>query len=329
MLSRKGMPDIKKVLVKGCCILLWFGLSLPTMANGIKPCVEEITAFKRADRTNTYAIPSIEAINTIRIAIRDLWTQLEAQRKQGDIKVLTDNKRLKLDDPVPFELLKSFEKFDSAMELSQLKCDPRYWMLSDASKAPKGWGRYLINTQYQVRGLLQAPHQFTDLHTGELATQMFFQSQLQALALNTARRDSAPNSRADMARATDSIFYHFSKEYASEFPFAYIVQLHGFSNKKRKSISGQRANMIISAGLHQPGAMHRWLQQCMEGIVGNDVLLYPQQVRELGGTKNPLSQLYQRMNSPRFVHWEVNRAWRNRLMQRPVELEQASACLAL
>lgn len=190
-----------------------------------------------------------------------------------------------------------------------------YQLIREQTGQCRGRGVFAFRSPVATGPVLQAPHSFHDRHTGRIATQLFNGGQLRAVAWNTVSRrtETADGSRqADMAHTWDSYFMAFSRAYAANSPEGHLIQLHGFSQKKRNTAEAAGATVILSSGTNFPGAHNRKLATCLSRHV-EPVLLYPQQVSELGGTRNSIGQALRQSGFSGFSHLEMSPSLRKAL----------------
>ena len=191
--------------------------------------------------------------------------------------------------------------------------------LVEAHNAKFGRGFYLFNLRPQIPLALQAPHSFRDLHTEELAIKLSLQHDVAASAWNTVPRSfraQGMSVHADMAHLTKSYFRAFSQAFATVYPAGTVLQLHGFSQQKRKTSAGARADVIISSGSKIPSPIVLAAGHCLkQRMVDTEVYIYPQDVSELGGTKNTVAQSLREVGHTGFVHLELSKQLREDLIK--------------
>ncbi|MEO9702212.1 hypothetical protein [Marinobacter alexandrii] len=201
-------------------------------------------------------------------------------------------------------------------------------MLTD--RHSKGLGHYLFRLDSDLELMLQAPHQFYDRHTGQLAIDLFLESKARVLALNSAHRRLKINDRtgnADMAHLEGTAFGSLTRAFGLSRAGGVVVQLHGFAAGKRTSEAGRDADIIVSSG-------QRWLQPvaerfsaCLSEVGRWNVLRFPVDVGELGGTTNTQGVALRHLGNNRFVHLELSRDLREKLIGDSVDFNALNACL--
>jgi|Deesub1362A_J573_1020465.scaffolds.fasta_scaffold00412_12 hypothetical protein len=188
-------------------------------------------------------------------------------------------------------------------------------LMEDERKTGRG---LMIFRLEDYRGfVIQVPHSFTDIHTRKIGLRLFLDSRAEAVIFNTVRRqysDSGTTVDADMAHIRESYFTVFAKTFAETHPSGYIIQLHGFSRAKRKTPSGRESDVIISSGRSTASSITTTIYRCLKNSMGERVNLYPYDVRELGGRKNSIAGILNEMGFNGFVHIEMSRAIRDRLV---------------
>jgi hypothetical protein len=106
-----------------------------------------------------------------------------------------------------------------------------------------------------------------------------------------------------------------------------VVQLHGFAPANRTTCAGREAALILSAGHRYPGCRLRRLAACLAGSLPGVVRLYPDQVRELGGTTNRIGELLRQAGFSNFIHMEMSPMLRLRLLESAGLREDFLDCL--
>ncbi|MFC3033377.1 hypothetical protein ACFOEE_12690 [Pseudoalteromonas fenneropenaei] len=205
----------------------------------------------------------------------------------------------------------------------EVKAKATYWQAIDTD--PDGFGGAANYAPERSQCVIFAPHQFFDEHTLTLAQSLFPLCQL--LLWNTQHRHTRTKQgdSRDFSLTTQSWPYQLLKAYLTRYPSATIIQLHGFSRDKRHTEAAKNADLILSNGNRSGSKRLQDLQQCFSNA-GYQALRYPQQVSELGGTRNVLNQL---LTQPgQFIHLEMERNTRLGLVQSETKLEQWKLCFA-
>ncbi|RME39431.1 MAG: hypothetical protein D6794_03860 [Deltaproteobacteria bacterium] len=184
-------------------------------------------------------------------------------------------------------------------------------------KRRRGGGFYVLRQEDKPRHalLLEAPHSFYDRGTRQLAVQWLCQRGVVAAAWNTAPRHQLPDDQADLAHQDVSFFQAFTLAFARAYPHGGIVQLHGFSQFKRHTEAGWHADAIISNGTAKPSQIVWRIDRCLDDVLAGGSKLYPDEVRELGATTNRNARALRTFGFSGFVHLEMSRELRRKLLQ--------------
>lgn len=163
--------------------------------------------------------------------------------------------------------------------------------------------------------LLQAPHAYHDVGTGELALALFLAPELsprvRALFANNTHRymqldgtkAQQDHNPADAAHSLAHPMAYFTSVFLDAQP-ATVIQLHGFGNE-RKVI----ADAVISTGTSDARALTP-LAEALQSQ-GVRTLRYPDDTTELGATTNVIGAVVRQARAA-FVHVELGAAWRSR-----------------
>jgi hypothetical protein len=210
--------------------------------------------------------------------------------------------------------------------------DERLAMVREASEAARGGGVYVFRQRGARPVLLQAPHRFHDIGTGRIVLGLLAVGGIRAAAWNTVPRRHVRDGEmvdSDLAREPVSHFNAFGQAFARQHPRGRVIQIHGFARENRTTASGAAASVIVSSGTEHPSRAVREVAECLSGVLAPEpVLLFPEDVRELGATTNVNGQILRRMGFRGFVHVELARELRDRLLDEPRLLERVGGCLA-
>jgi hypothetical protein len=180
------------------------------------------------------------------------------------------------------------------------------WLLAEPSENERGRGWYLIRPHHAAPVALQAPHAKNDLHTGRIALQLFLSGNARVLAAATISRHEA-----DMAHLDNTFIQALTLAFAESYPTGRVVQLHGFSAAKHPKA---RADMIVSAGTPSPQPWLALVDQTLTRTTALAVRSYPEEIQELGGTLNAQGRALRRVGETEFLHVELSKALRERLL---------------
>ncbi|MBQ4833089.1 hypothetical protein J8L70_07540 [Pseudoalteromonas sp. MMG010] len=173
-----------------------------------------------------------------------------------------------------------------------------------------------------------APHRFFDKLTYKIASSLF-NSQCNVLIANTLHRKKTDNNnlKIDLASYQNSAANAFLMAYSKTVEHFFIYQIHGFDANKRKTHAAKNADVILSQGIKAPSRTLQAVANCLNSDLNLNSLLYPNQVKELGATKNILN-IVAPTNST-FFHIELSYSLRKRLTSEPNFMSKFSQCVTL
>jgi len=205
-----------------------------------------------------------------------------------------------------------------------------FWLLLEQPSHRRGAGAYAFRVLAAgaSRGerpvLLQTPHGQYEQGTEVLGARLFFApgagpAARALFASSLHRYKSRPEERpadaehpADVAHAPAHLFQAATLAATTALGAVDVVQLHGFG-VHRQSLASVSA--ILSSGLpthstprvaRLTGALRPWL--------GGQVLRYPEDIHELGATRNVQGQLVNSLPEACFIHMELSSPARQRLL---------------
>jgi hypothetical protein len=209
----------------------------------------------------------------------------------------------------------------------------RFWLLAEEDARKRGAGLCVLRTGKARSLLIQAPHTFFDRGTLEIALAAFERLEARALLINTMRRSNADtkkerakdaregDSPQDLAHAKRSFFSTAHVELTKADPEMVVVQIHGFKDSRAPGV-----DVVVSASKTE-GDARAVAARLRDVVAGDGVRLYPDQIDDLGGTKNRQAEL-SRAAKAAFVHVEISSAFRNRLNGDPELLKRFVDALA-
>lgn len=184
----------------------------------------------------------------------------------------------------------------------------------------------------EVLTILQVPHAFFDVHSLDIAQQMFDTKWVDVLMVNTQHRYETEHS--DLSRLRYSLFTAVIEALQQLDRQVKVIQVHGFNETKRKTTSASNADFILSNGSVVPDIYLLQMQSCLRDNAQLLGRTYGRDVFELGATINPIGKLINSYNkashrqnpSPvteehittpkmQFLHIEIPRKIRNALIQ--------------
>lgn len=211
----------------------------------------------------------------------------------------------------------------------------RYTAVREAAGARRGTGLYLFRDgdDEAAGGLaLQAPHRYSDLDTGTIARRLIEARPVAAAAWNTAPRRYESDGfiiDADLAHVATSHFNALARAFAALRPEGLIVQLHGFTAGKRRTVSGNASDVIASGAVEIPGPAVRARVRCIAaGFGGWRVSLFPDEVEELGGLTNANAAAARAVSDIPFLHLELSRPARRQLVADDAAVARLAGCFA-
>jgi hypothetical protein len=237
------------------------------------------------------------------------------------------NSKASYRDPSPVQLIKAEQLFTWLFSKESLKKAQKIslelgfeWQETAHSirlkdKAKIGWGDYRFSKRYVNGIVVMAPHRFHDKHTGVIAKSLFSKHKITSIALNSLPRYSGieRHTFSDLAHIPNSLHTAYSRAFVTQFPNGKLIQLHGFNAQKRRTRAGQLSDIILSTGTRWPSEYLLTLQTCLINKNWKSVR-YPQQVSELGATKNSVGRLLRHLGHFGFTHIELNASSRIKLL---------------
>lgn len=194
-----------------------------------------------------------------------------------------------------------------------------------------GRGFYAFHQSLPRPIALQAPHSFKEYHTRQIILTMMRESNAAAAAWNTVPRtfkQFGATIDADVAHQEFTFYKAFSRAFATLYTNGYILQMHGFAQEKRKTQAASVADIILSSGRQNPGPAVLGLGQCLKQHIPGVVQIYPRDVLELGATTNSIGHTLMQIGHQGFIHIEVSRQIRQRMLTEPAIRLPILQCLA-
>lgn len=197
--------------------------------------------------------------------------------------------------------------------------DGNLWRLAPEENALGEFSVRCFRQAYPI--FIQAPHGITDLKTDGIARRLFSTGQFAALAINGVSRKSG-----DQAHVHNASFQLSAAEFVNQ-TNGVVVQLHGFSQSKRRDPNARDASVIISNGTNESSTHTRRVAACL-GSIFPKVLVYPDDTRELGGTTNTVGKHLRTLGRNNFFHIELSYETRQRLAGDESHISELAGCLA-
>jgi len=145
---------------------------------------------------------------------------------------------------------------------------------------------------------------------------------------NTARYASISSVRRKLLDSSNeaTLSNYLALEMIKDAEIEAVIQLHGFSNVRRKTRKAQDADFIISSGDKGSHLLASSIYQCLQENFDN-AYLFGKNIYELGATENFLNLALQDLGyAENFVHIEISLPQRKKLLQ-PSALKQFAQCL--
>ena len=204
----------------------------------------------------------------------------------------------------------------------------RTLLLAERSDRVEGKGRYLLRAGTHAGVLLEAPHSTDDLFTGDIVQQLFLRHSFAGAGFNSLSRWSVDQNAdfGDLARRADSALIAFGAAFMSEHPGGTVVQIHGFDSEKRGEASFAEADIVVSEGTPAPSPQTLAYRHCLDRLLPGRVLLYPDETRELGATRNATGRIVREAGG-RFLHLELSLSLRGQMRSDPVLSGRFADCL--
>lgn len=201
-------------------------------------------------------------------------------------------------------------------------------IVSEREDARRGRG-FFVFRRHGRGDVLHIPHGFFDEMTRDIGLALFTDGRFAAAAWNTVprhyERDGA-RINADLAHLPDSWFTAFARATAHTWPHGRSLQIHGFDPAKRRSPAGADSALILSDTTEAPPPALRAVRDCLARRLDRRVALYPQDVRELGGTTNIQAQTLREAGYRGFLHIELDPTLRRALRDTPAARTAFLAC---
>lgn len=191
--------------------------------------------------------------------------------------------------------------------------------LQESAGQERGRGWFLLQSGRKNPLALQCPHSFKDLHTRKIALAWMLDGDFGSAAFNTVPREFTNEDgdvvAADMGKEGSTYFMAFTVAWARVHREGCILQMHGFATEKRTSPEGKAADVVLSSGVKDPTSKVLALASDLTAKTSARVSVYGRDVRELGGTTNVQALGLRYEGFKDFVHLELCREQRDRLVK--------------
>jgi hypothetical protein len=231
--------------------------------------------------------------------------------------------------------------------MEEIKCAGRtYVLLTEEAHHRTGRGMYFFPQKPCGDQVLMIPHGLHDYYTSDIGIQLTQEGNFAATVFNSVhrygnRKKNSPKAKReeanekptsgiektwDMAALPDTCFTAFTQAFIRAFPRGTLMQIHGFSQKNTKTREGRESDLIISAGTRNTTSRASRLQDCLKQNIPGKIRLYPDEVQELGGTKNIIGATLRAAGHKGFLHIEINYSMRKKIKNNPEIRESFSGC---
>lgn len=176
--------------------------------------------------------------------------------------------------------------------------------------AGDGQGLMIVRTGGEsLPVVLQAPHSFSDIGTGQLAAEIMARSDFRVLLVNTRHRRAVevPEGRhpaSDVAHRADSAFHALTLGALDGLERPLLVQLHGFG---RQTVEDAAVDVVASCGATDHRAvLDAFAASLRAGLPQLGVARYPDDISLLGGTTNVQGRALAGRADAAFLHLELS-----------------------
>ena len=197
-------------------------------------------------------------------------------------------------------------------------------------KRKTGRGFFIFAESVRSKTALMTPHGFRDLDTDMIGLALALEGPLNSAAWNTVPRypkGLKGDVHQDLTVVTSSYFTAYTRAFARAFPKGRLIQVHGFARSNLKTQTMAPPDMIISAGRRTPPPGLLTLGACLRSVIPSVVLIYPIGIKELGATTNVSGRILRKMGHSGFVHLEMSRPLRKRLLSQTELRRSLLECL--
>ena len=200
--------------------------------------------------------------------------------------------------------------------------------LEEAEGERRGAGVYVLRQSAGRPLLIGAPHRRADRLTGPLAVRLLAESGALAGAWNSVPRHGACRQNSDLARLARHPFTAFAVAFARTHRTGRVIQLHGFARELRTTPEGRSASVILSSGERQVQPAVLAVAQCLQvELPDEQILVYPDEVSELGALGNAQGQKLRDIGFTGFIHAELSLKLRRRLLHDDGLRRRFATCL--
>lgn len=196
------------------------------------------------------------------------------------------------------------------------------WSLREQPDQLRGAGTYVFRPMAGTSSplIVQAPHGYHDEGTAALAARLFESlPDATALYLNTVHRyakevtdEHAVRFPSDAAHNDAGWFHMATVAAAKHLPQTTVLQVHGYAGQEGEAAA------VVSAGdtANAPDFLVAYAE-ALKRLWGPEVRVktFPDEINKLGATQNVQGRLINGTGSGRFIHVELSKTLRERLLK--------------
>ncbi len=246
------------------------------------------------------------------ILIMFVWWWISLQSKDSFLHSMDCGKSLKLKS---YELYNETQVTETIAELQDNTGSSNYHHQSLSNEIDCFIPRNLPSQGYFLTKsnahnyLVQATHAHDDLYTGEIVKLLMQNpSAAKYASISSVQRHVLDSS------VQESLSNSVAANLISQGELAAVIQIHGFSQEKRKSRAAKAANIIISSGDKDSNLLANSIYQCLDNNF-EQVYLFGKNIYELGATENRLVlRLQEKGFDQHFIHIELSLTQRKSLL---------------
>jgi len=267
-----------------------------------------------------------------------VWDYVQKHRADGSYSDSTLRTRVEIQDL--FRELTAWAALGTIPEGATTRAHELGWALEEqdellfivpADEVARGLGWCVLRLGPEVPDLvLEAPHGWSDLHTGRITADLFEAGVGRAACFNGAHRHSSSQGdlrggtadrTSDLAHRPDSAYQAATLGIVSALGDPLLVQVHGFGDQHRSF------SAVVSAGASlQPASVVRHAMTLLDPLLSPHGLVADgTMVRELAGTTNVQGRATS--TTSRFIHLELSLPVRQQLIASDDQLSQLGAAL--
>jgi hypothetical protein len=200
-------------------------------------------------------------------------------------------------------------------------------VLFEGGEAWRGTGTYVFRTSREAAPvMLQAPHSYYDIHTGEIVEKLFEETEARAFFFNSLhryrgarhKREGGTAHPSDLAHDTSSFFHLFMTEYLMHRPDTLVAQFHGYADDE---LEEEGIGVVLSNGSEEPTPFTGRLESGLSEILEDwEIAIYPDDTDKYAATANIQGRWIRRYGRGHFVHVELIDELRDEMEEGDIEM---------